>query len=232
MSLARILKEEEYNAKRNEILHSAQKLVYTKGYEKMTIQDVLNESGISKGSFFHYFSSKQALLEALIENFMDKGESKLVPIVENERMKAIEKLNTYFATASEWKTTQKEYLMAFMRVWYDDSNAIIRQKMITASKNRISPLLSTIILQGVNEGVFKPTPKDHTAEIIISLVQSLWDNLYMKIIANEHEGSQISENINEINNVLSSYTNVIENILGVPNSTIKIIDDETMRAWL
>jgi AcrR family transcriptional regulator len=229
--LARIFKEEEYNTKRNEILHIAQKLVSTKGYEKMTIQDILNESGISKGSFFHYFSSKQALLEALIENFMDKGESKLVPIVENERMKAIEKLNTYFATASEWKTTQKKYLLAFIRVWYNDSNAIIRQKMITASKKRISPLLSSIILQGVNEGVFKPTHIDYTAEIIISLMQSLWDNLSLKMIAYQHENRESSGNIIEMNKVISSYTDTIEKILGVPKSTIKIIDDETMRAW-
>jgi AcrR family transcriptional regulator len=230
--LARIVKEEEYNAKRNEILDSARKLVYTKGYEKMTIQDILNETGISKGSFFHYFSSKQTLLEALIEDFMDKGESRVIPIVKNERMKAIEKLNTYFATASQWKTSQKEYLTAFMKLWYNDSNAIIRQKMITASKKRISPLLSSIILQGVEEGVFKPAHIDYTAEMIISLVQSLWDNLAIKIITNAQGTNEIFEDINEMNNVISSYTSVIENILGVPKSTVKIIDDETMRAWI
>ena len=47
--------------KRNEILDSARRLVYSKGYEQMTIQDILGELQISKGAFYHYFDSKGAL---------------------------------------------------------------------------------------------------------------------------------------------------------------------------
>ena len=56
--MARILKEEEHTAKRNEILDAALQLVYSKGYEKMTIQDILDQLQISKGAFYHYFDSK------------------------------------------------------------------------------------------------------------------------------------------------------------------------------
>jgi AcrR family transcriptional regulator len=49
--MARIVKEEEYAARRNEILDAAQRLVYTKGYEHMTIQDILDDRHISKGAF-------------------------------------------------------------------------------------------------------------------------------------------------------------------------------------
>ncbi len=41
--MARTVKEEEYAVKRKEILDAAQRLVYTKGYEQMSIQDILNE---------------------------------------------------------------------------------------------------------------------------------------------------------------------------------------------
>ena len=39
--MARIVNEEEYSLRRNEILDSAQQFVYAKGYEQMTIQDIL-----------------------------------------------------------------------------------------------------------------------------------------------------------------------------------------------
>ena len=68
--MARIVNKEEYNRKRNEILNSAQKLVYTIGYDQMTIQDILNETKMSKGAFYHYFSSKSDLLEALITHML------------------------------------------------------------------------------------------------------------------------------------------------------------------
>jgi len=63
--MARVIKEQEHAERRNEILDVAQKLVYTRGYEQMSIQDILDALGISKGAFYHYFDSKQALLEAL-----------------------------------------------------------------------------------------------------------------------------------------------------------------------
>ncbi|HXZ05870.1 MAG TPA: TetR family transcriptional regulator, partial [Ktedonobacteraceae bacterium] len=47
--MARIVKEKEFAGKRNEILDVAQRLIYTRGYEQMTVQDILEELEISKG---------------------------------------------------------------------------------------------------------------------------------------------------------------------------------------
>ena len=55
--MSRIVKEEEYTLRRNDILDTARRLVYTKGYEQMTIQDILDALQISKGAFYHYFDS-------------------------------------------------------------------------------------------------------------------------------------------------------------------------------
>ena len=63
--MPRIVKE--HAVRRNEILDLAQQLVYTKGYEQMTIQDILDGLQISKGAFYHYFDSKHAVLEAVVE---------------------------------------------------------------------------------------------------------------------------------------------------------------------
>ena len=64
--MVRIVKEQGYAEKRGEILDAAQRLVFSKGYERLTIQDILQALDISKGALYHYFDSKQAVLEALI----------------------------------------------------------------------------------------------------------------------------------------------------------------------
>lgn len=64
--MARLVKEEEYNAKRNAILDVMQQLVGTTGYEQMAIQDILDALQISRGTFYHYFDSKAAVLFALV----------------------------------------------------------------------------------------------------------------------------------------------------------------------
>jgi len=40
--------------------------VYTTGFEQMSVQDILDELKISKGAFYHYFDSKLALLDGLV----------------------------------------------------------------------------------------------------------------------------------------------------------------------
>ena len=54
-NMPRIVNEVDYAARRKEILDVTRKLVYTKGYEQMSIQDILDSLNISKGAFYHYF---------------------------------------------------------------------------------------------------------------------------------------------------------------------------------
>jgi len=65
--MTRSIKVHEYAEKRNAILDMAVRYITTKGYEQMTTQDILEALQISRGAFYHYFESKQALLMATAE---------------------------------------------------------------------------------------------------------------------------------------------------------------------
>jgi len=65
--VSRSVNAQEYAEKRNAILDVAQRYITTKGYEQMTTQDILEALQISRGAFYHYFESKQALLMATAE---------------------------------------------------------------------------------------------------------------------------------------------------------------------
>ncbi len=60
--MPRTLNPAAHALKRDAFLDAAERLIRTKGYEQMTVQDVLDELGASKGAFYHYFDSKEALL--------------------------------------------------------------------------------------------------------------------------------------------------------------------------
>src|SRR5262245_8221715 len=128
--MARTVNEAEYALKRNQILDVTQRLIYTKGYEQMAIQDILDELKISKGAFYHYFDSKPALLETLVERVGQEVLQLLTPIVQDPHLSALEKLQRYIDTGVRWKTARKTLLIEVMRGWYVDHNAIVRQKMM------------------------------------------------------------------------------------------------------
>lgn len=70
----RVVKEHE--ERRNEILNTAQTLFVTKGYMKTTINDILQAIGIAKGTFYHYFKSKEEVLDAIIERIIQADVAK------------------------------------------------------------------------------------------------------------------------------------------------------------
>ena len=135
--MARVINEEEHAARRNQILDVVQRLIYTKGYEQMTIQDVLDGLKMSKGAFYHYFRSKPALLEAMVERVVDQIEQALRPVVMDPNLPALEKLRQFFARGGSWKAERKSMLLPLMRVWFNDENAVVRQKVLNVSLTRL-----------------------------------------------------------------------------------------------
>jgi AcrR family transcriptional regulator len=162
--------------------------VYTKGYAQMSIQDILNELCISKGAFYHYFGSKSALLEAMIEHSLEEVVVFLSPIVQDPELPALGKLQLYLDSAAHWKSTQKDYLLGLLSVWYADENAIFRQKMLASSIHRISPMLAEIFRQGIREGVLNTAYPDQTAETVLYLMQGVGDKFVEPLL----KGNQLS----------------------------------------
>lgn len=59
---------------KSKIVEAAWKLFYDQGYENTTVEEIIDESGTSKGSFYHYFEGKDALLGSLAYMFDEKYE--------------------------------------------------------------------------------------------------------------------------------------------------------------
>lgn len=225
--MARIVKEKEYATKRNEILDVAQRLIYTKGYEQMAIQDILDDIQISKGAFYHYFESKGMLLEALTERMIDDAEQLLTPIVQDPHLAALEKLHLYFDTAARWKTAQKTYLLALLRVWYTDDNAVVRQKVFSASAKSVVPMLTSIISQGIQEGVLDTPYPEQMGEVIHSLFQGLGDAFSGLLLSGEPRQDALPR----AESIVAAYMQALERIVGAPQGSLHLIDTATLKEW-
>ena len=229
--MARIVKEEAYAARRNEILDAAQRLVYTKGYEQMTIQDILDDRQISKGAFYHYFDSKGAVLEALVERMVVVEVLPLLThIVQDPHLPALEKLNRYFDTGSRWKIARKTFMLELLRVWLADENAIVRQKLFTMSIKHVTPLLTEIIRQGIQEGVFTTSYPDQVCHVINYILQGLSDTIIELLLSSEtqRDAARIESGVTVYAEAL---TDALERVLGAPRGSLNLIDPETLKEW-
>ena len=67
------MKKNNKNTK-GKIINAAWRLFYEQGYDDTTIEEIIDESHTSKGSFYHYFEGKDALLSSLSYLFDEKYE--------------------------------------------------------------------------------------------------------------------------------------------------------------
>jgi hypothetical protein len=76
-------------------------------------------------------------------------------------------------------------VLAYLRVWYADENAVVRHKLYIASIKRFTPWLEEIIRQGVEEGVLTTTYPDQAARVVLSLFEDLGYATAELLLANE-----------------------------------------------
>src|SRR6516164_10969491 len=105
--MARTVNVAEHAARRDAVLDAAQRLVLSKGYERLTVQDLLDDLQISKGAFYHYFDSKPAVIEALTERLVCDSVQALTPIVASGSLGAVEKLQAFFGEIIRWKSERQ-----------------------------------------------------------------------------------------------------------------------------
>src|SRR5258708_14679751 len=217
--MVRVVKEKEYAVKRNDILDAAQRLVYAKGYERMTIQDILEDLQISKGALYHYFDSKAAVLEALIERGQPEVDRALSGIADDPNMSALEKLKQYFATLDRLRLAQSAFIADLLHIWFADENAIVREKADEMIVQRRAPLLSTIVRQGIQDSVFTTPYPDQAAQIILAITRGMGNSLLKLILTFEQDRDQLHYIDDMLANTPAT-AEAIERVLGAPTNSL------------
>ncbi|MBQ7084051.1 MAG: TetR/AcrR family transcriptional regulator [Anaerotignum sp.] len=129
---------------RSRIVSAAWKLFYDQGYDDTTVEEIVEESGTSKGSFYHYFSGKDALLSSLSDLFDDKYQE-LIPTLE-EDMDSFEKL---------MYLNQELFLMIDNSVSLDLVARMYSSQLVTAGEKHLmdhNRLYYKLLRQIVSEG--------------------------------------------------------------------------------
>jgi len=224
--VARIVKDADI--RRSEILDAAQKLFYQKGYEQTSVQNIITDIGIAKGTFYHYFNAKIDLLDAIIEGMLEQILQSLEPMVEDEQLSALEKFERFFNHIANWKTENRAFFLGILNTWYKDENAIFRHKVMAASAEKTISALTRIIEQGITEGVFATECPAEVAEIVLQIGQSLSNTLAQIVLSS----AQNDDSRAVIKRKTTAYQYAVERVLNAPPGSVKIFDIDLMYQWL
>lgn len=151
-----------------------------KGYEETTMQDIMEESGLSKGAIYHHFAGKQEILSTMIAD-------------------AQMKVNTFFQEMEEnAEMTVKEKISRIIRYFFDNKNQsmLIRNRwvekvpyaLVDTVRNGnafIAPRVAGIIKQGNENGEFRCDFPEELAEALLLLLDVWLDPVITDRTADE-----------------------------------------------
>ncbi|MGO8683440.1 MAG: TetR/AcrR family transcriptional regulator [Thermoleophilia bacterium] len=225
--MARTINAASHALRREAFIDVAEHLIQSMGYEEMSIQNVLDELGSSRGAFYHYFDSKAALLDAVIERMVETVIATLAPLVADPALPAVQKLQAVFTGIASGKSRRTDLMTALLRVWLADENAIVREKLRRGLVIHLAPLLATIVRQGVDERVFTSSSPDDTGRVLVSLIQGANDTATELFVARQDDRVSFAD----VERTLTTYFAAFEQILGLPSGSLTTIDATVLRQW-
>ncbi len=206
----------EYDVRKQEFLDAARELFYANGYEETSVSTIIDKVGVSKGTFYHYFNSKDELLDDLVAHLTKDITAVLSEVVDDPNIDALTKMNKTFEASGDYKVANKDLIMTLIRTLYNDKNLRLRLKMNARSMELMKPLMLKIIHQGLEEAVFDTAFPEEVSELIFSIAIGMGEKTSRLIL----EIDDHPESADILFRIFDMYQNAIERLLGAPVGAI------------
>jgi AcrR family transcriptional regulator len=223
--MARIVKNPE--ERRGELIACARALFFSKGYDCTTVSEIIEAAGVSKGTFYYYFASKQAVLEAMVQEMVEQALLVMQDIVNDESLSALEKWNRAFNGLGAWKMEHRADLVAYATLLYSDDNVRLLHKIQAESNRSVPAQLALIIEQGIKEGVMHTDSALEAAEICYAILQAHSDTLIRILLHPEWFDSPAEL----VGRKLAAMQTAIERVLGAPPGSIQLMNGHSVQTW-
>jgi len=195
--------------RRNELIDAAEELFIKNGYEHTSVNNILKKTNLSKGAFYHYFKSKDQILDAVIERFIKLFLREIEKIIDNSNLNALQKFNILVSKSWELKEPRLEM---FKQFYYRNIDIYSAYKLNIRVRTTFVPLIVKIVKQGVEEGVFNTKLPSETIDLLIMMQLSL--NMF---------GREIVLDNTKLYRYIEADLNIYERVLGLKEGAIKFI---------
>lgn len=213
------------DARRGELLATAERLFYTKGYEKTSVQDILTEMNFSKGGFYHHFDSKLSVLEAICELRAQECCEQARQAAAHAEGTAVDKLNAVFHDSAILSSGNNSFISLMIHVAYREDGALMREKMKGYQLSSMQPVLEEIIREGVESGAFFVGDVETCAQMLLRLYLVFTDEVAFLLAQEDGEEKLLDELVRKLN----VYRMAIERVLIAPFGSVVLFEAKEMQ---
>ncbi|MCO1657214.1 TetR/AcrR family transcriptional regulator [Pseudonocardia humida] len=224
--MARTVDPQLHAARRDAILDVVERLVVEKGFDRLTIQDLIAGTGMSKGAFYHYFAAKSDVLEALLERRLARWEAALAPVARGPGGPR-DRLRALLRELGGAKSRDRALLVEALRSLYSDDNALVHARTRRAAAARFAPLVEALVVEGVAAGELAVHDPVGAARVVLSLMQEGADQIGLALLGIADGATTAAE----LDRTALAYQRAIHTTLGAAPGSLDFIDPADLSAW-
>ncbi|HME47722.1 TetR/AcrR family transcriptional regulator [Mycobacterium sp.] len=218
--MPRVIKHPD--VRRGEMLDRALALFLQHGYDNVSLNDLIADAGVSKGAFYHWFPSKEALIAALVERSVREGLAAIEDALAQCRGDALDRLNALLQAGFDVKVrmgTPKQ-LAAMVSLLRPD-NAHLYGRIVTIGEDLYRPLLTQVISDGVAERIFDTFDPEGVGDMIQGLAART--NSKILDVFRAADESARDHAIDVLTTRFRLHGLAIDRILGLPDGSVNVL---------
>lgn len=164
------MKGEKGERRKTELLKIAYRMFIEKGYDNTSIDEIIADAGIAKGTYYYYFPSKEATLEAVIDMMINEEVERAraaisVPIPVPQKI---------IAVIMSMRPRQEESGIA--HTLERSENIVMHDKINRRIVEKAAPLLTEVVKEGIAQGIFDCTNIEERVKMILFICQRTFDD--------------------------------------------------------
>jgi AcrR family transcriptional regulator len=164
--VTRVVKDPKIRKK--EIMDAAGKLFMMKGYDETSVNMIVEEAGIAKGTFYHYFKTKEEILGAILEEYFNQFAEGMNSLANSKDMEPFEKMQ-YILKATLANNNGPQNLTRHIE---DNKNAKLHKMFEEMFYEKFYPIFLSILKQGIEEKVFRVDHPEEITQILLTGIQA------------------------------------------------------------
>lgn len=210
--------------RRDSILKKGRELFFEKGYEETSIQDILSALSISKGAFYHYFESKQALLEEICRQQSDAHIERLRMDMALGKHSSVQKMNMVLSQVNLFNGDDPRLNALMLKISYIDGDVNFREHVRGFMLPELCRLLDGVIREGMSDGSFFTRNPAQLGRLLLMLAYDVNDEACRMLCADPENPDCVIL----IADLLGAYRDAVENLSGAAFGSVQLFDLEQL----
>ncbi|MEZ7595735.1 TetR/AcrR family transcriptional regulator [Streptococcus gordonii] len=162
--------------KKEFILDTAEKMFIEQGFDQTSIAQILDATQIAKGTLYYYFTSKEEIMDAIIERWIERSFEQVRIWVEQKQLPILERLMGALASLNMQKDGQEllDHLHA-------PQNALLHEKTNQILLSKVPEILYPLFQEGFQTGEMQTTYPYETIEMMLTYSLQIFNSSFQTL---------------------------------------------------